>query len=1375
MRLSRLWAVGVGSMATAVVLVLPSASFAAGATPRHLPHPVAGSTAASQVVQLVASVNDTCELLSNGTASCWGGNYYGELGNGTTTTATHPIPVKGLRGAKQIAVAFGHTCALLANKTVKCWGWNNNGQLGNGTATSTTVPVGVKGLSGVKQVAVGFSHSCALLLNGTVKCWGWGLYGQLGDGSTGYRHHPTLIKGLSGVRQIALGYAHTCAVLLTGAVRCWGSNSNGQLGTGTKVTQRDVPVAVKGIGDAQQIALGESHTCAVLSSGSVKCWGWGHYGQLGDGRLADSHIPVMVTGLPPATVVTVGAGDSCALLVTQTIKCWGYNHLGQLGDGTIVNRSRPVSTRRLAAVVQLTAGDDDTCALVQTLQYSCWGGNTHGELGNGTFKNVRTAPFVPSAPLKVTASLRDLSVLVRWRPPVSDGGSTVTRFVARANGGAPMCVTTAHFCSVTGLVDGTSYTFTVTALNRYGPSAASAASSAVVPSTKPGAPTAVSGAFGDTSVHVTWSAPASNGGSAITGYTVTAADSTTPANGYETCSWTTGPLGCTVTALTNGDSYTFTVAATNKAGTGPASSASGAIVPAAKPGAPTSVAATFGDASAHVTWSAPASNGGSAITGYIVTAADSTTPANGNETCSWSSGPLTCTVTALTNGDSYTFTVTATNKAGTGSASSASGAVVPATKPGVPTTVVGTFGDTSADVTWSAPASNGGSAITGYTVTAADSTTPANGHETCTWTTGPLGCTVTSLTNGDSYTFTVTATNKAGTGSASSASSVVVPATKPGAPTSVVATFGDTSAHVTWSAPASNGGSAITGYTVTATDSTTPANGHETCSWSSGPLTCTVTALTNGDSYTFTVTATNKAGTGPASSASSAVVPAAKPGAPTSVSGTFGDTSADVTWSAPASDGGSAITGYTVTAADSTTPANGHETCSWSSGPLTCPVTALTNGDSYTFTVTATNKAGTGSASSASSAVVPAAKPGAPTSVAATFGDTSADVTWSAPASDGGSAITGYTVTAADSTTPANGNETCTWTSGPLMCTVTSLTNGDSYTFTVTATNKAGTGPGSSASSAITPGPSLILSGGSYGFDGPGAVVSDGANLWVTNASGNSVTEFKASDGSWIQTLSDVSYGFDSPGAIAFDGTDLWVTNSAGNSVTEIKASDGSLVRVLTDVSYGFDSPGAIAFAGTHLWVTNAAGNSVTEFKASDGSLVQVLSDVSYGFDSPGAIAFDGTDLWATNSAGNSVTEFKASDGSLVQVLTDVSYGFDSPGAITFGGTHLWVTNAAGNSVTEFKASDGSLVQLLSDVSYGFDSPGAIAFDGTNLWVTNAAGNSVTEISASDGSLVQVLSDVSYGFDSPVAIAFDGTNLWVTNAAGNSVTGIADL
>ena len=183
--------------------------------------------------------------------------------------------------------------------------------------------------------------------------------------------------------------------------------------------------------------------------------------------------------------------------------------------------------------------------------------------------------------------------------------------------------------------------------------------------TVPGAPTAVTASAGNASALVSWTAPSNNGGSAISGYTATSAP------GGRTCLWTSGPLSCPVSGLTNGTPYTFTVTAANSVGTGPPSSASPAVTPASVPGAPTAVTASAGNASALVSWTAPSNNGGSAISGYIATSAP------GGRTCAQASGPLACTVSGLTNGQAYAFTVTASNGAGTGPPSSASALVTP--------------------------------------------------------------------------------------------------------------------------------------------------------------------------------------------------------------------------------------------------------------------------------------------------------------------------------------------------------------------------------------------------------------------------------------------------------------------------------------------------------------------------------------------------------------------------------------------------------------------------------------------------------------------------------------------------------------------------
>ena len=407
-------------------------------------------------------------------------------------------------------------------------------------------------------------------------------------------------------------------------------------------------------------------------------------------------------------------------------------------------------------------------------------------------------------------------------------------------------------------------------------------------------------------------------------------------------------------------------------------------------------------------------------------------------------------VTGLTNGVTYTFTVVATNAIGNSASSATSNSVVPATVPDAPTIGTATRGNGEATITFSAPGFNGGSAITSYTVTSSP------GGFTGTGGTSPI--VVTGLTNGTTYTFTVTATNSLGTSAASATSNSVVPATTPGAPTIGTATAGNGEATITFSAPGSNGGSAITSYTVTSSP------GGFTGTGGTSPI--TVTGLTNGTTYTFTVTATNAVGTGSASSATGAVIPASVPGAPTNVAGEAADSSAIVSWSAPASNGGSAITSYTVTSSPGGFTAT--------SGTTTATVTGLTNGVTYTFTVTATNAIGTGVSSGSSSGVTPANVPGAPTNLAPTVGDSSVDLSWSAPVSNGGSALTDYVIeykltTGGTWAVFADGVNTT-----PSV-TVTGLANDNSYDFRVYAKNAIGTGVASGEVSATPGSPAQVL------------------------------------------------------------------------------------------------------------------------------------------------------------------------------------------------------------------------------------------------------------------------------------------------------------
>lgn len=288
----------------------------------------------SGVSAIVAGKGYTCALTTGGAVKCWGDNQSGQLGNGSTANSLIPVDVTGLTGGvRAIAAGSYVACALTSGGGVKCWGRKPAG-----------TPVDVTGLtSGVTAIAAGGGHTCALTSGGGVKCWGANISGQLGNVKN-YSLTPVDVTGLtSGVSAIVAGGEYTCALTNGGGVKCWGDDHSGQLGvTPTPAYHSsNLPVDIAGLtSGVTAIAAGNNHLCALTTGGGIKCWGSNAAGQLGNGTMADSPTLVDVAGLT-STVRAIAAGDrhTCALTSTGGVKCWGEGRAGQLGSSTVTNNA----------------------------------------------------------------------------------------------------------------------------------------------------------------------------------------------------------------------------------------------------------------------------------------------------------------------------------------------------------------------------------------------------------------------------------------------------------------------------------------------------------------------------------------------------------------------------------------------------------------------------------------------------------------------------------------------------------------------------------------------------------------------------------------------------------------------------------------------------------------------------------------------------------------------------------------------------------------------------------------------------------------------------------------------------------------------------
>jgi alpha-tubulin suppressor-like RCC1 family protein len=371
----------------------------------------AATPASAQFSAIAAGQGHSCAIIDSpsGNATCWGWNFYGQLGDGTYDRRNSSVAVSGELAFSSIATGYFHSCGIVVSPpgAAYCWGSNDFGQLGDGTRINRTFPVRVAVSGGLafSSISAGFQHSCGIAVSpppGGAYCWGSNSAGQLGDISIPIinRLSPVAIRGSSGTlafSSVSPGFLHSCGIVVSppGAAYCWGSNNAGQLGIGSTAnalsppgpravlgglafssinvgnkytcgivvsppgavycwgivsgsTYRTTPVAISGGRTFSSISAGDSGACGIVESppGDAYCFGTGSSGP-----------PVAVTGGLKFASIVVGNQHRCGLVVSPpgVAYCWGSNGDGQLGDGTTSNRASPVVVTVLSSQTPLSA------------------------------------------------------------------------------------------------------------------------------------------------------------------------------------------------------------------------------------------------------------------------------------------------------------------------------------------------------------------------------------------------------------------------------------------------------------------------------------------------------------------------------------------------------------------------------------------------------------------------------------------------------------------------------------------------------------------------------------------------------------------------------------------------------------------------------------------------------------------------------------------------------------------------------------------------------------------------------------------------------------------------------------------------------------
>jgi len=367
-----------------------------------------------------------CAVSTAGKVYCWGGNSYGQLGDGTTDASALPVEVPGITDAISVDAGDSHTCVVRSGGKVSCWGSNSGGQLGNGIELElveypgyppfpamseefSSTPIEVPGLSNVVQVSADYDKTCAVVADGTARCWGFNDYGDIGNGSLTPATSPATVVGLDSVLEIETSYQLTCARLASGKVSCWGYKFH--IGDGAPIPPPDdyyyytdpsevaqpVPVEVADLDQVTSISGNVDSMCALDAGGALACWGYG-YPDPDDEQNFFGNRPIVIAENSGATTIATGSADLCYTRPDGTAACWTTTLEGEPWYEIPVTATRELtSLPDLNGVVALYRGGGFDCARRKDGSIACWGDYDQGQLGDGEFAVVGSSVPLPLA------------------------------------------------------------------------------------------------------------------------------------------------------------------------------------------------------------------------------------------------------------------------------------------------------------------------------------------------------------------------------------------------------------------------------------------------------------------------------------------------------------------------------------------------------------------------------------------------------------------------------------------------------------------------------------------------------------------------------------------------------------------------------------------------------------------------------------------------------------------------------------------------------------------------------------------------------------------------------------------------------------------